>query len=272
MKYRLLLLTIFTLSSFLFFSCAKEDSLGATDSSPIAASTSIDLVNELDIQTGTQVSFEKLTSRNAGTSLTGSCAAIIMDPITTTFPKTFYVDFGTGCTTNIGITRKGKLKITFSGYITETGSTMTIERINYYLNNNKVEGKITYKNTTTTVPQWTRTITDGKFTDTKGNVYQNSGTHTVKQTAGISTLTLDDNTYEMTEGTHTVNNQNGVTINFTILEPLTIKYSCDYVSKGKLKVESSILNGIVDYGNGDCDNKGTYTQNGIIFPITMQFQ
>lgn len=249
-------------------SCTKEDIAAAADTSPVAASASIELVNELDIQTGSQVSFDHSTSKKTGKSLTGSCAIITMDPQTTTFPKTFYVDFGSGCTTN-SITRKGKLKITFSNFVTETGSTMTIERVNYYVNGNKVEGTIVYKNTTTTVPQWTRTITDGKFTNSKGEIYQNLGTHTIKQTAGVSTLSLEDNTYEMTEGTHTVTKENGAKITLTVSEALIKNYSCDYVSKGKLKVESTLLNGVIDYGNGECDNKGTYTQNGIVFPFTM---
>jgi hypothetical protein len=269
MKKSFYLFAAFTLSGFLFVSCTKEDSLAATDNGPVVASASIDLVNELDIQTGNQVSFEKLTSKKTGKSLTGSCAIITMDPQTSAFPKTFYVDFGTGCVTN-SITRKGKLKITFSGYITETGSTMTVERVNYYVNGNKVEGKIVYKNTTAAnVPQWTRTVTEGMFTDAKGDVYQNSGSHTVKQTAGVSTLALEDNTYEMTEGTHTVTKQNGAKITLTVVEPLVKNFSCDYVSKGKLKVESTILNGTIDYGTGDCDKTGTYTQNGIVFPFTM---
>jgi hypothetical protein len=270
MKKSFFLLAAFTFSGFLLVSCTKEDALAATDNSPVVASASIDLVNELDIQTGNQVSYEKLTSKKTGKSLTGTCTIVTMDPQTSTFPKTFYVDFGTGCTTN-SITRKGKLKITFSGYITETGSTMTIDRVDYYVNGNKVEGKIVYQNATLSpnVPQWTRTVTGGKFTDTKNEVYQNTGTHTVKQTTGVSTLTLEDNTYEITEGTHTVTKQNGAKITLTVLEPLVKNFSCDYVSKGKLKVESTLLNGTIDYGNGDCDNKGTYTQNGVVFPFTM---
>lgn len=267
MKNRILLMTVVAFSSLQFISCTKEDSLQATDSAPIVASVSIDVANELDIQTGTQVSVDKLTAKQTGKSLTASCATVTMDPQTSTFPKTFYVDFNTGCTLN-SITRKGKLKITFSGPVTETGSTMTIERIDYYINDNKVEGKITYQNTTTSAPQWTRTVTNGKFTDTKGNVYQNSGSHTIKQTAGTSTLSLQDDTYEMIEGNHTVTGNNGKLI-LTVIESIVKKYSCDYVSKGKLKVESSLLNGTIDYGTGDCDNKATYTQNGIEFPIKM---
>ncbi|AOW08076.1 hypothetical protein [Flavobacterium gilvum] len=268
MKNRLLLLAAFSLSCFQFISCTKEDSQDATDSTPIAASASIDLANELDIQTGTQVSFDKLTARQTGKTLAGTCATAVMDPVTTTFPKTFYVDFGTGCTLN-NITRKGKLKITFSGYITENGSTMTIERINYSINGNKLEGKIVYKNITVTAPKWTRTVTDGIFTDTKGNVYQNSGSYTITQNGGASTPTLDDDSFEMTQGTTTITKQNGQTITLTVTQSLIKKYSCDYVSKGKIKVESTILNGTIDYGTGDCDNKATYTQNGIEFPITM---
>ena len=270
MKNSSLILSALALTFFSFISCTKEDSLAATDNSPVIASVSIDLVNELDIKTGNQISFEKLTARQTSKSLTAPCAAVTMDPVTSTFPKTFYIDFGTGCTTN-GITRKGKLKVTFSNYITQTGSTMTIERINYYVNGNKVEGKIEYKNTTvnSSTPQWTRTVTDGIFTDTNGEVYLNSGTHTIKQTAGVSTLDLTDNTYEMTEGTHTVRKQNGAKITLTVLESLVKKYSCDYVSKGKLKVENTLLNGTIDYGNGDCDKDAAYTQNGIIFPFSM---
>ncbi|WP_264566768.1 hypothetical protein [Flavobacterium sp. N3904] len=270
MKKANFLFSALSIIALTFTSCTKEDIASATDNSPVIASASIDAVNELDIQTGTQVSFDHSTAKKTGKSLTGSCAIITMDPVTTTFPKTFYVDFGTGCTSN-NITRKGKLKITFSNYVTETGSTMTVERVNYYVNGNKVEGKIVYKNTTATpnVPQWTRTVTDGTFTDAKGDVYLNSGTHTIKQTAGVSTLSLDDNIYEMTEGTHTVTKQNGAKITLTVLKPIIKKYSCDYISQGQLKVEATLLNGVIDYGNGDCDNNGTYTQSGIAFPFTM---
>lgn len=270
MKKSILLLTAFSLSTFLFVSCNKEEVIEASDNSPVVASASINLVNELDIQTGTQISFENLTARNTGKTLSTSCPAITMDPVTSSFPKTFIVDFGEGCTSN-NIVRKGKLKITFSNVITETGSKMTIERINYYVNGNKAEGTVVYENTTVSsnVPQWTRTINDGKFTDTKNEVYLNSGTHTIKQTAGVSTPELGDNSYEMTGGTHTVSKQNGATITLTVLESLVKNYSCDYVSKGKLKVESNFLNGVIDYGNGECDNKAIYTQNGIAFPFTM---
>jgi hypothetical protein len=148
---------------------------------------------------------------------------------------------------------------------------MTVERENYYVNGNKVEGKITYVNTTTnqSIPQWTRTVTNGIFTDTNGRVYQNSGTTTVKQTAGVSTLTLDDNTYELISGTHNLTNQNNQQLTLTIVSPLVKMHTCDYVSKGQVSVSSTEWNGIIDYGNNGCDNLGTYTQNGKVYPFSM---
>ena len=268
MKNKFLLSSAIALTLFSFFSCTKEDTLELTDNSSVIASASIDIINELDINTGIEISFDESNSNETAKRAKNSCPTITT--VNDAFPKTFNVDFGTGCTIN-NIIRKGKLKITFSNYVNESGSTMTIERENYYVNGNKVEGKIEYKNITmnATTPQWTRKVTNGIFTDTKGEVYSNTGFYTIKQTTGVETLQLNDNTYEMTEGTHTVTKQNGGTITLTVSETLVKKFDCDYISKGKLNVETTLLNGKIDYGNGDCDNNATYTQNGIIFPFTM---
>ncbi|WP_348798774.1 hypothetical protein [Flavobacterium adhaerens] len=270
MKNNFLVLMAIAISS-CFTSCTKEDLLEATDNSAVEASASIELANELDIKTGNEISLDNSTSKIAtAKSASVLCYTITSDSEYSEFPRTFYVDFGTGCTNANGITRKGKLKITFTDYVDVVGSTMTIERENYYVNNNKIEGKIEYKNTTLNeVPQWTRTVTGGIFTDTEGDVYLNSGSHTVRLTEGAGTITLNDNTYEMIEGTHSVSKQNGGKITLTVQETLVKKFDCDYISKGKLKVENTLFSGVIDYGNGDCDSNGVYKQNGIEFPFSM---
>lgn len=75
-----------------------------------------------------------------------------------------------------------------------------------------------------------------------GRVYTNSGTHTVKQTTGVDTpYILEENIYEMTEENHTVITDEGLTLTLTVQETLVKKYSCVYISKGKLKVEGGFL-------------------------------
>ena len=263
-------------SHFYLTSCTKDEVVNATDTNTVVASATIDAINELDFKTGTQVTFENSLSKSTKStvnSLVGACATITVDNLTpNVFPKVITIDFGTGCTAN-NITRKGKLKVTLSGLVSTPKATMKIERENYYVNGLKVEGTVVYVNETVTpnIPQWSRTITNGKLTNLEGMVFFNSGTHTIKQTEGVGTpLVLSDNTYEMTQGNHTVSKENGPSLTLTVAESLIKKYDCNYVSKGKLTVKGSLLNGTIDYGNGDCDNKFTYThENGVVFNLTM---
>ncbi|TPG40166.1 hypothetical protein [Flavobacterium pectinovorum] len=258
-----------------YISCSNNDSVvEQTDVTAVGASVAIDAANEMDISTGLLVTTPTAsTGKTTETPPAGICATITVSPTTDTYPKVFTVDFGTaGCTTN-QLTRKGKLKITLTGPVTTTGSKMTIERIDYSINGLKLEGTIEYTNTTTvpTVPQWTRKVTNGKLTDTQGRIFTNSGIHTIKQTAGVDTpFLLDDNVYEMIDGNHTVTSEKGGTLTLTVLETLVKKYSCMFVSKGKLKVQGGFLNGVVDFGNNDCDSKYTYThENGTVYNLGM---
>ncbi|MDR7371933.1 hypothetical protein [Flavobacterium aquidurense] len=270
MKKTAFLLLSICATALIYVSCSKDDVINQTDPTAVGASVAIDAANQMDINTGLLVANSAATAKSAA-NVSGICATITVSG--TTYPKVFTVDYGTaGCADN-QLTRKGKLKITLSGPVITTGSKLTIERIDYSINGIKLEGTIEYTNTTTvaTVPQWTRKVTNGKFTDLQGRVYTNSGTHTVKQTAGVDTpYVLEDNVYEMTEGNHTVTTEKGATLTLTVQETLVKKYSCTYISKGKLKVEGGFLKGVVDYGNNDCDNKFTYThETGVSYNLEM---
>ncbi|WP_119792962.1 hypothetical protein [Flavobacterium anhuiense] len=276
MKKTIILLTTLCATAFLYVSCSSDNNeqTSSTDLVPIGASVAVDTSNEMDVNTGLLITTSTSTTGKTAETAPGICATITVTTNGGNYPKVFLADFGTaGCEDGNKFTRKGKLKVTLSGPITETGSKMTIERIDYSINGIKLEGTIEYTNTITTptVPQWTRKVTNGKLTDKQGAVYTNSGTYTTKQTAGVDTpLVLSDNVYEITEGTHTVTSSNGVTLTLTVKEPLIKKYSCLFISKGQLKVQGGILNGVIDYGNNDCDALYTYThENGSSFNLSM---
>lgn len=268
MKKITLLVTTICATALTYVSCSSNDEIAnQTDTTAVGASITIDAANEMDLNTGLSVTNTSGTSKPAGPV----CATITVSG--TTYPKVFTLDYGTtGCVDN-QLTRKGKLKLTLSGPVTTTGSKLTIERIDYSINGIKLEGTIEYTNTTTvaTVPQFTRKVTNGKFTDLLGRVYTNSGSYTVKQTAGVDTpFVLEDNVYEMIEGTHTVTTEKGTTLTLTVQEALIKKYSCLYISKGKLKIEGGFLKGVIDYGNNDCDSKFTYThESGATYNLQM---
>lgn len=273
MKKTAFLLLGICATALIYVSCSNDNVVNQTDTTSVAASVAIDAADEMDFTTGLLVTNSSPAAKPA-TNVAGVCATItVTTPTGASYPKVFTVDYGTaGCADN-QLTRKGKLKITLSGPITTTGSKLTIERIDYSINGIKLEGTIEYTNTTTvaTVPQWSRKVTNGKFTDLQGRIYTNSGMHTIKQTAGVDTpFVLEDNIYEMTEGNHTVTTEKGATLTLTVQETLVKKYSCVYISKGKLKIEGGFLKGVIDYGNNDCDNKFTYThETGVSYNLSM---
>lgn len=267
MKKTVFLFAIVCFTVITYISCSSDSEVAnQADTTAVGASAAIDAAIQMDINTGLAVTTSSPTAKSS------VLACSIIHVSSGDYPKVYTIDYGTGCTEN-QLTRKGKLEITLSGPVISTGSKLTIKRIDYSINGIKLEGTIEYTNTTTveTVPQWSRKVTNGKFTDLQGRVYLNSGIHTVKQTAGVQTpFVLEDNVYEMTEGTHTVTTENGASLTLTVQEPLIKKYSCLFISKGKLKVEGGYLKGVIDYGNNDCDNNFTYThESGVTYNLQM---
>ncbi|WJS95085.1 hypothetical protein NYQ10_01215 [Flavobacterium johnsoniae] len=278
MKKTAILLSTICATAFLYVSCSSSDDSNdnnsSTDLTNVAASLAVDASTAMDVNTGLLVTANSTTTAKTAETQPGICAAItVTTPEGTAYPKVFLLDFGTAGCKDETLTRKGKLKITLTAPVTTTGSKMTIERIDYYINNLKLEGTIEYTNTTSTpsVPQWTRKVTNGKLTDLQGGVYTNSGIYTTKQTAGVDTpFVLTDNVYEIPEGTQTITSPSGTTLTLTVTETLTKKYSCTFISKGKLKIQGGIINGVIDYGNNDCDAIYTYThENGLVFSLSM---
>lgn len=275
-KVKILFLVAF-LTIYSFVSCGENEKVEpVVDKVQIAASLVVDLANESDFKTAIQLANENASYKNATNALVksvvASCPIITLElPTSNPFPKIFHVDFGTDCITN-GISKKGKLKITISDFVSKSGSTMKIEREEYYINGVKVESTADYINVTTNAntPQWTRTVTNGKITNLDGDVFLNSGTHTLKQTLGVATFTLDDNVYLITQGSNTVSRETGSMLTITVLEPLIKKYSCEYISKGKLQFKGFILNGTLNYGNDTCDDLVTYVQqNGEVVNFNL---
>lgn len=199
-----------------------------------------------------------------------SCATVTITP-QSGFPKTIEIDFGpNGCTSSDGIARKGKINIILSDYVHNPGSNAVMTFDNYYAAGYKIEGSITWTNTSTpNGVSWTRQITDGKVIEPlSGYYWTHEGTKNVTQTAGANTpMNLLDDVYSVT-GSHTVTNPAGKTRTVTILEALEKKTTCHNVTKGKMKIQAQTHFAILDYGDGTCDNIATITIDGVA-PITI---
>jgi len=158
-------------------SCKDEDDklVDNVDSEMVSANVTADFTSELDFNAAIDIANNNSSYSNRSgneISVVPTCATISVNNTTPgVFPKIFTVNFGTGCTQN-GITRSGILTITLSNYVLNNGSVLTIERNNYYVNFRKIEGTVVYTNETTTpsVPQWTRTISNGQITLPNGAI------------------------------------------------------------------------------------------------------
>ena len=257
-------------SIFFFASCQKDETEPDPEIETTFKLTENQAVSESINDDATVIFFDASVSSgfyrlNGQTETTGilSCATVTVTP-QNTFPKTITIDFGNGCNSVDGISRKGKINITLSDYVHNAGATAVMTFDNYYTVGFKVEGTITWTNTSTPNSiSWTRQITNGRVMEPLGGYYwTHEGTKSVSQIAGASTPTnLLDDVYSVT-GSHTVTNPAGKTRTVTILEALEKKTTCHNVSKGKMKIQATSHFAILDYGDGTCDNIVTITIDG----------
>lgn len=203
-----------------------------------------------------------LTVNSAGESLASytavACATVTLSPQDpSVFPKTMTIDYGDGCTSVNGITRKGKLVVTLSGKVRTPGSTISVIFDNYSVNGYTLTG--TYALTPVAGAgggvNYTVAITNGSITLPSGAAYTYSADETFTQTGGIGTPDVTDDTYEIT-GDFTYSG-NGNTITGTVTNPLIRTADCKNITSGTISFVYKGLNGTLDFGSGTCDNIAT---------------
>jgi hypothetical protein len=196
------------------------------------------------------------------TSFIPGCATVTVTPLVG-FPKTVVIDFGTtGCTSANGVTRKGIISINVSDSFRKAGSIAIMTFNNYYVNNYKKEGTITWTNTSAAgVKSWDRVCQNGKITAPNGNYWTHFGTQHIVQSMGSSTPATIDDEFSIT-GTHTVTNAAGKTRTGTVLTALKKKTACNWIDSGTYQVQGAAHVAVIDYGSGTCDNIATISIDG----------
>jgi len=197
-------------------------------------------------------------------SLTAACFTRTYDAAT----RTLTLDFGpTNCLCADGRYRRGQLTAVFSGPYRQAGAVVTINRTNYFVNDNQHLG--------------TRVITslgEGSFDLSVQNasiIFANNGGTTAwssqrryTRTAGFGTRTILDDAYSIT-GSLTGTNRRNVTYTATIKTPLIKKFAVGcarhFVAGTIELVNSKTQTLLINYdpsGTAACDNIATVTVNG----------
>ncbi len=213
----------------------------------------------------------KKHSTNRTTGLT--CASIILGD-TVNFPRTFTLDFGTGCVDLVdGNLREGKLMFTLDTFWNVAGAKMTIDFDKYKENGVEIGGSLVCQNNGVSNGgkdrSYSVSVLNGickkdweihyhcnrtyKFTDI-ANTPNDISDDIVEISGDADGVDRDGNSYA-----------NKITKNI-IKDP-----KCKYIQQGIIELNpEGLATRVVDYGDGTCDNKATVTINGNSFEFELR--
>lgn len=269
-------------------SCKKDSSNGQTadDQTTITLASSstgaeslyddaFDVVSQSSEQSGISVNSTSGLTVNSTATFSASytavaCATVTLSPQDpAVFPKTMTIDYGTGCTSTNGITRKGKLVVSMSGKLRDAGSVISVTFDNYSVNGYTLTG--TYALTPMIVAgggvNYSVAITNGSITLPSGTIYAYTANETFTQTGGIGTPTVTDDTYQIT-GSFTYS-ANGNSITGTVTTPLVRTADCPNITSGVIAFIYKNITGTLDFGSGTCDNNATVKVGPTTQPVTL---
>lgn len=214
------------------------------------------------------------TTGSVETSLgVNGCAVYTVSPNdNTTFPKTITVDFGSGCTDAVGVTRKGKITYIFSGKLITPGTTVSAAFTNYSISGYQLQGTYSITNNSSIANgiAFTTKVTGGNIVLPDQRSFNYEGNKSVTQTAGITT-TMDssDDVYAIT-GTNTFSTT-GITLVNNITKALSKAYTCKYIGSGTISFTyNNSTKGTLDFGSGTCDGDVVIKVNSYTLDYTFQ--
>jgi hypothetical protein len=265
-------------------SCQKENS--ATDAVPAAVAEAtaneVDFFESFDDDLDNAAGIDGVTAGedigmygDAGFGLfpnepntpppAGRCFTVTVTPKDRgVFPKKVVLDFGTGCEMS-GHIRKGKIITVYSGPLHKPGNKAVSEFDGYMVDGRKIEGRHLIENTTapgSNNRQFTRTYVK-KITSADGNSWKSwNGTTVMTQVEGNGTpLFPRDDVFQIT-GSRKGESSNGKTWMAEVAEPLVKAFTCRWISKGVLRIKLNDTVGLLNFGDGTCDNEARLTVNG----------
>ncbi|MEO6303109.1 MAG: hypothetical protein ABIP51_08040 [Bacteroidia bacterium] len=273
---------IFGLSLTLAFtSCKKKEqeedkeTESATESS-LANSIDNDMSNIADEAGRTKnVSSYRTTETSA---ILAPCTILQFDTLVNTNADSITVNFGTNnCPCNDGRSRRGSLLIIYTGKYKDSLTTITVTPINYYVNDNKVNGSKTIKNLGHNSQGHLIYDINANISIVKAD---NSGTIQWISTrqrewlVGESTLIWSDDKYSIT-GSANGSNANGrsftsvITSGKPLIRDMSLGCRKHFVSGEVQHTPQGKPTRYIDFGNGTCDDKATVTINSKVYTITL---
>ena len=181
------------------------------------------------------------------------------------------IDFGMeGCLVR-GNLLKGKIILSWERDPEAHQILITKSLVDFYFNAKNIEGTKTMlkqRSNDNGNPQYTHTL-DLTITWPNGLEASHEGTKIREWIEGHGSGIWSDNVFEIT-GNWTTNFVNGNSHSYLVVIPLRREVICHYFVSGSIDVERTNFSGVLDYGEGDCDNQATFTfDSGEVIDITL---
>lgn len=264
-------LTVF----FLFTSCSEnENNTELETSEDLTAMQTKQAADTDEVSTGAfniiETAYVEIEEQGGRmTSLFPDCVTIT---ITSENGFTFItLDFGLGCELNNGNIVSGKIHISY-GPIQNGTRTINYSFEDFIFNDKGIEGGGTifrehsnaignpqstfHKNIVVTFPE--------------GLVATVDGTRVREWVEGVGSGTWMDNVYLVT-GNWTIEFSTGHSRSALVTEALRREATCHYFVSGLLEITRNETTGVLNYGDGTCDNIAILTVNGKEYIIILQY-
>jgi hypothetical protein len=175
------------------------------------------------------------------------------------YPFRLTFDFGEeNCEFPAGFFKRGKIHFYLSDDWQTDGAVKIFEFEDFYINEINIYGTKTFTNTGYNEEQhltWQIDIADAGIKDTLGNEKTWNATLYAEFIEGSFKSTNCHYSYVITgSGTGT---DNGVAYSAEITIPLLFEFGCWYPKSGEMTIEIGGQTVIIDYGDGECDDKAT---------------
>lgn len=240
------------------------------DVNDITMGISTDGGEELGFTPGSGV-FENSGGSPAARMSEGRCFTLTVVPQERgVFPKTVTIDFGSGCLGRDGKTRTGKIITVFTGPMRQPGNKATTTFDGYKVDSIAVTGTHeVINNSIAETKILTKRVLDGKLTWNSGRWVKWNATRTFTFLAGADTPEPMDNVIQII-GAGRGENSKGKSWSHEVIEPLIKKFTCRWITKGVVKFRHNEVVGLLNFGNGDCDNKATILINSVLREISLR--
>jgi len=264
------LLMIFVTSALFFAACENGDSMNETASisedDTIALVEADDIADEIDnvvddiLAEDFGIAGKEEVSKSGDAKRHGRPECLTKTIVWQGNSKSVTLDFGDGCELPNGHILYGQIEMNYIFDLKSKSTTITKEFKDFFFNEVAVEGVNTivktWKNNKGNI-QSVKTI-NVTLTWPDGQTAVRTGTRTREWLKGKETKTWGDNVF-LISGNVTTTFKNGTVFTSKIIVPLRREMACRFIVSGAVEISKGDRQGTLDYGDGTCDNKATFT-------------